>query len=92
MSAYDRYFDFHGHGVRTRRKAEFHVPKSLVILGKAIAIEYECDKLHGGGDGKKAVYRHEFETPCLVCMDETGKKQLYVVGKRLKVTEAGVEN
>jgi len=86
------YRTFHGHNPRWRRKIDFHVPPQLVVLGKAIAIEYECDKLNGGGDGKKAVYRHEFETPGYVCMDERGRKQLYVVGKRIIVTEAGIEN
>ena len=91
-SAEERYEDFHGHGIRYRKRYDFHTPKKLVILGKAIAIEYECDKQNGGGDGKKAIYRHEFETPCFVCMDETGRKQLYVIGSRLKTTEAGIEN
>lgn len=92
MNRFDRYFEFHGRDAKRDRKAEFHVPKDLIVLGKAIAIEYECDKLHGGGDGKKAVYRHKFETPVVLCMDERGRGQLYLVGKKLKVTEAGVEN
>lgn len=71
---------------------DFRPPKELIILGKAMAVEYECSKYNGGGDGKKAVYRHEFETPCYVCMDRSGKRQLYIVGNRLKVTEAGIEN
>jgi hypothetical protein len=86
------YRRFHGHGPRSRRLWDFHAPKGLVILGKAVAIEYETDKLNGGGDGKVAVYRHRFDTPCYVCMDETGRRQLYIVGKRLKVSEAGIEN
>lgn len=92
MTARKRYKDFHGHGVRWRKTHNFHVPRTFVVLGKAVAIEYETDKLNGGGDGKMAVYRHEFETPALVCMDETGKKQLYIVGKDLIVTDEGIEN
>ena len=87
-----RYFEFHGHKPRYIRKTDFHVPKGLVILGKAVAVEYYTDKLHGGGDGKKAVYRHDFETPALLCMDERGKKQLYIIGGRVKITDAGIEN
>ena len=83
---------FHGRDVRWMKDIDFHVPKTLVYLGKAIAVEYECDKWNGGGDGTKAIYRHEIETPAVVCMDETGKKQLYIIGNRLKVTEAGIEN
>lgn len=87
------YREFHGHPSRRRTSWDFHVPRGgLVILGKAVAIEYETDKLNGGGDGQRAVYRHEFTTPCLVCMDERGRRQLYVIGKKLKVTDAGIEN
>jgi hypothetical protein len=86
------YEMFHGHGPRTNRQWDFHCPQGLVILGKAIAIEYETDKLNGGGDGRKATYRHEFETPCLVLMDEENSRQLYIVGNRLIVTERGIEN
>lgn len=91
-SAQRKYHDFHGRTVQWKKKFDFHTPKTLIILGKAIAVEYECDKLHGGGDGKKAIYRHEIETPAYVCMDETGRRQLYIVGNKLKVTEAGIEN
>jgi hypothetical protein len=69
---------------------DFHVPKKLLVLGRAVAVEYECDKLHGGGDGKRAVYRHKFETPAVVCMDERGKKQLYIIGSRIVVDDAGI--
>lgn len=92
MRASNRYIQFHGHGVRKRMSANFHYPESLVILGRAVAIEYECDKLNGGGDGTTAVYRHEFETPAIVCMDEKGAKQLYIVGEEIIVTDAGIEN
>lgn len=92
MNLKEKYYRFHGKNPPRTRKKEFHVPKNLLILGKAHAIEYECDKLHGGGDGKKAVYRHVFETPAYVCMDEREGKQLYIIGGRIKVTEAGIEN
>jgi hypothetical protein len=92
MNLFRQYITFHGKRTRKERDVDFHVPKGLVVLGKAIAIEYECDKLNGGGDGTKAVYRHEFETPSLVCMDERMKKQLYIIGPNLIVTEDGIEN
>ena len=87
-----RYEDFHGHKPRTRKQWNFHVPSGFVILGKAVAIEYQTDKLNGGGDGKKAVYRHKFDTPCLLLMDERAKKQLYIVGEKMIVTDRGIEN
>lgn len=91
-SAKDKYEEFHGRKLRRISKVTFRHPKKLIILGKAVAIEYECSKYNGGGDGKRAIYRHEFETPALVCMDEQGKTQLYVIGKDIRVTSAGVEN
>jgi len=93
--AYDlqrSYQEFHGHDPRTKRSWNFHVPKGFVILGKAIAVEYETDKLNGGGDGKKAVYRHEFDKSTLLLMDERQAKQLYIVGPKLIVTDRGIEH
>lgn len=91
-SASADYREFHGKAPRRSRRVNFHVPKRLTVLGKAIAVEYQCSKLHGGGDGKTAIYRHEFETPMYLCMDEQKGKQLYIVGPNLIVTEAGIEN
>lgn len=92
MNAADRYAEFHGREPRAESGVNFHVPRKLIYLGRAVAIEYECDKRNGGGDGKKAVYRHEFETPVKVCMDETGRRQLYVIGSRLVVDDEGIKN
>jgi len=92
MSAVNKYEEFHGKPSHHASKLHFHVPKQLVFLGEAVAIEYRCSKKNGGGDGKMYNYRHEFETPAIVCMDETGRKQLYITGTKLKVTEAGIEN
>lgn len=86
------YKSFHGRDVRGVTKINFTVPKQLIRLGEAVAIEYECDKYNGGGDGKQAIYRHEFETPVMLFMDTTKKRQLYIIGNRLKVTNAGIEN
>ena len=86
------YRSFHGRNVRKVTKINFNPPKNLVCLGEAMAIEYACNKNHGGGDGTMAVYRHEFETPVKLFMDSTKKRQLYIIGNRLKVTNAGIEN
>jgi len=90
MRARSAYEEFHGKPSRGTVPQQFHVPKKLILIGKAVAIEYECDKLNGGGDGRKAIYRHEFETPSLVCMDETAGKQLYIIGKQIVVDERGI--
>jgi hypothetical protein len=55
-------------------------------------VEYECDKLHGGGDGRKNIFRHVFSRGTVLAMDERAKGQLYIIGDRLKVTAAGIEH
>jgi hypothetical protein len=92
MGLMDLYQTFHGKLTRRKRSVDFHVPKGLVVLGKAVAIEYRCSKWNGGGDGTEAVYRHEFETPAYVCADERMRNQIYIIGNRVKVTDAGIEN
>jgi hypothetical protein len=92
MSALRKYEEFHGRVPKHEDGIDFHTPKKLVYLGEAVAIEYRCSKLNGGGDGTRAVYRHEFETPAKVCMDETGRKCLYIIGNRIAVTDEGIIN
>lgn len=71
---------------------DFHVPKTLIFLGQAVAITYLANKRHGGGDGTLIEYTHEFETAVDLYMDETGAKQLYLLGKKVVVTHNGIEN
>jgi len=92
MSAAKQYEKFHGKPVPRNRQWNFHTPKTLVILGEAVSVEYRCDKLNGGGDGKKAVYRHEFDSGAYICMDEKSRTQLYIIGKKIIVTAAGIEH
>ena len=92
MEAERRYEEFHGKSSRYMNRVEFNLPKKLVYLGEAVAIEYRCNKLNGGGDGKRAVYRHEFETAAKVCMDETGRRILYIIGSKIKVDDEGIKN
>ena len=87
-----KYKAFHGKNPRAARKKIFHVPENLVLLGKAHQIVYISNKKNGGGDGKECEYIHTFETPCNLYMDETGRKQFYIMGARLKVTHHGIEN
>lgn len=92
MRSLHKYEEFHGKRPKSVKTVNLHSPRELVTLGKAVAIEYLCDKYNGGGDGKKAIYRHKFETPAILCMDETGKRQLYIIGKQIAVTERGIIN
>lgn len=91
MSAKRSYEEFHGKRPRRTSGLNFHVPRKLVFLGKAVAIEYRCSKWNGGGDGRSAVYRHEFETPAILCMDERSGKQLYIIGPRITVDDEGIK-
>ena len=84
------YRAFHGKEPTREDGVEFHLPREFTLLGRAVAIEYECDKLNGGGDGTKAVYRHKFGRGDILVMDES-RRQLFVFGPRLRVTERGIE-
>jgi len=88
----NRYNQFHGHRPRKYYRTRFHIPISLIRLGKVTRIEYESDKNNGGGDGRLTTYYHDHNSPVYLYMDETGKKQLYLIGSKLKVTRAGIEN
>jgi len=88
---YQMYRDFHGHSPRNKGIVDFIIPEELVILGDAVSVTYATDKKNGGGDGKYFNYKHEFESPCILATDRTGK-QLYILGDKLKVTKAGIEN
>ena len=86
------YRGFHGRTVRKKREIPFIQPKTLVYLGRAIAIEYECDKINGtpaGGEGDLAVYRHECHEDNILCTDESGR-QLYLLGPHQRVTPRGI--
>lgn len=86
------YNTFHGKNPRKIKTQTMYIPENgLVQLGKVYAIEYECSKLNGGGDGTKAIYRHEFESPAVVACDDRCKKQLYIFGPKIRVSKAGIE-
>lgn len=94
-SARSRYEAFHGRRVREEKQVRFNFIEStdqLVFLGKAVAIEYESDKINGtpvGGEGDRAVYRHEFARGDILCTDKTGT-QLYILGPKLRTTTRGI--
>lgn len=90
MASKAGYRAFHGKEPTREDAVAFKVPKEFTLLGRAVAIEYECDKLNGGGDGTKAVYRHKFGKGDILVMDES-RQQLFVFGPRLRVTERGIE-
>lgn len=90
-----KYITFHGH--KPREIDSFNVPvenleDGLIVLGNAHAIEYVTDKINGGGDGTRAIYRHKFSPGAKLCCDKTGKKVLYILSSKIKTTSAGIEN
>lgn len=94
-TARSRYEAFHGRGVREMKQVRFHRLEEgdqLVFLGRAVAIEYQSDKINGtpeGGEGDLAVYRHEFAKGDILCTDKTGT-QLYILGPKLRTTTRGI--
>ena len=87
-----KFREFHGNPPKVVELKSFTVPRTLIKLGRCVAVVYEIDKKNGGGDGTVAQYEHEFETPVGLYMDDTGRGQLYILGPKLKVTKAGIEN
>lgn len=92
LSPLTRYRMFHGRPKGPWSMTNFHVPKTFIFLGQAVAIVYLANKKHGGGDGTLIEYTHEFETPVDLFMDERGAVQLYLIGKKVVVTDNGIEN
>lgn len=87
------FWQFWGKSPNRKVKKKFHDPKELIFLGRAVRIEYLSDKKHGTRyPGEKAVYYHDFTSPVALCMDEKAGGQLYLMGKKIKVTENGIEN
>lgn len=80
---------FQGEAPDSAREVRKPAPLVLVMLGRAVAIEYESDKLNGGGDGTKATYRHEFAAGDVLATDQDGRT-LYVIGPRLRVNSRGI--
>ena len=93
MDAEARYREFHGKAPKYSQNISIPTPsRRKVVLGRAVAIEYRCSKRNGGGDGRSSIYRHEFETPVELCMDESGRYVLYLIGRDLKVDDEGIKN
>ena len=86
-----KYEEFQGFGPDHVSDVEVPVLESLVFLGKAVAVEYECEKKNGGGDGSNAIYRHEFHQDDILCCDPSGK-MLVVIGPKLRVEDRGIVN
>lgn len=80
---------FQGEPVDSAREVPKPQPLVLVALGRAVAIEYESDKRNGGGDGKKATYRHKFAAGDILATDQDGRT-LYIIGPKLRINSRGI--
>jgi hypothetical protein len=87
-----KYENFHGRPVKSVRTVKFNMPEALIYLGDAHAIEYVSNKFNGGGDGRRATYRHVFKKGAKLYMDERGRVQLYIKGSKIYVNERGIVN
>lgn len=87
-----RFRAFHGYEEDDVAEIEWLAdPGSMVILGRAVSITYESDKLNGGGDGEPCLYEHKFHKDDVLVCDESGT-MLAIVGPKLKVTHRGIVN
>ena len=66
---------------------DFHRPRALATLGEAVAVVYRSDKW-----GRRPTqYVHKFGRGTRLFSDETGRGQLLISGRRLRVTSRGIE-
>ncbi len=79
------YQKFHGRGSSRKTMVDFSPPKSLVSLGRAVAVEYESSKrLYG--THKPRLYRHKFGSGVQILAHPNGK-WLLVYGGRFRISD-----
>jgi len=92
MQGVKKYKEFWGKSPMDIFKGVFHRAKTLIYLGDVTEIVYRSNKKNGGGDGTMCEYKHKFKKGAHLYMDEKGRTQLYIIGKQIKVREAGIIN
>jgi hypothetical protein len=85
------YSRFHGKKPDKAIQTSFTIPDKLVYLGDAVSIIYRSDKRSGGGNGTPRLFKHDFKHGVFLAMDKSAKRQLYIIGDKVKVTSAGIE-
>lgn len=79
------YRAFHKKNPDKMTTAEFTMPKSLIRLGSAVAVEYRSDKPLAGVR-KNRIYRHKFgRNVILYC--HPNRRWLFVSGGNFRVTD-----
>jgi hypothetical protein len=88
-AAAKRFKRFQGRAPNRVTAIELPYPKALVYLGRAIAIEYESDKVLKAGDRRQPrqrVYRHELGPGVKIYADPKGRT-VFMRGGRFRVTD-----
>ena len=82
------FWEFHGRDAQT--VSEITVPDYWPENPEVgISILYESNKKHGGGDGKKNLFRHKFSRGCRVYL---AGNWLKIENPRMYVCERGIVN
>lgn len=88
------YETFHGKTPKTTKTVNLPPIREMVVLGRAVAIEYECEKLNGvkpSRAGKRNIFRHEMPKGNILSTNESGSI-LIVRGPKLSVKESGINH
>lgn len=76
-------------GRKSRFVSSVNVPENWQDVGSVTHIEYESDKINGGGTGKPEIFRHKFGP--FTRLHSSGF-WMKITGPDLTVTEFGIEN
>lgn len=76
-------------GRKSRFVSEIDIPETWERVGSLTHIEYESNKLNGGGTGKMEIFRHRFSSGTVL---EASGYWMRITGPRLTVTQFGIEN
>lgn len=82
--------DFQGEPADRARSVSMPAGK-LYKVGRALRVVYESDKFNGGGDGRRALYEHDFAASDVMWTQrKKGPALIAVTGPRLTVTDRGI--
>ncbi len=85
--AIKKYKQFFGRPADKAGRVEIPRPKTLVLLGEAVSIEYRAAKKNDPRTGGKlATYKHKLGAGVRVFTDPKGKA-LFIVGGKFRVTD-----
>ena len=80
------------HGYPAQYVSGIDIPEHFGEPQKAVSVLYESDKLNGGGDGRKNLFRHRFRRGTVVEMGDSEYPCLRIYGPTLYVDDRGICN